>query len=74
VGRWAEYVKIDLELAKNPKLDEDSLKLLAVSCRKAAAVVGWAAEVCAQQAAEKDAAAAGGVTPPPAPAPPGATR
>lgn len=75
VGRWAEYVKTDLELAKNPKLDDDSLKLLAVSCRKAASVVGWAAEVCLQQAAEKEAAeAAGGATPAPSPAPPGATR
>jgi hypothetical protein len=52
VGRWAEYVKIDLALAQNPKLDADSLKLLAVSCRKAAAAVGWAASVCTQQAAQ----------------------
>ncbi len=74
VGRWAEYVKIDLELAKNPKLDADSLKLLAVSCRKAGAAVGWAASVCAEQAAAKAAQPALDAWAPVAPVTPGATR
>lgn len=57
MGKWSEYVENDLALVKNPKLDADSKQQIAVSCRKAAEVVSWAAEVCDEQAAQKAAGA-----------------
>lgn len=59
MNRWSELVEIDLALVKNPKLDDASKQQIGVACRKAAAVVTWAATVCAEQAAEKAAQPAG---------------
>jgi hypothetical protein len=55
MGKWGEMVETDLALVKNPKLDAESKTQIAVSCRKAALVVGWAAAVCAEQAGQQPA-------------------
>jgi hypothetical protein len=55
MGKWGEIVETDLALVKNPKLDAESKTQIAVSCRKAALVVGWAAAVCAEQAGQQPA-------------------
>jgi hypothetical protein len=55
MGKWGEMVENDLALVKNPKLDAESKTQIAVSCRKAALVVGWAAAVCAEQAGQQPA-------------------
>jgi len=55
MGKWGEMVETDLALVKNPKLDAESRTQIAVSCRKAALVVGWAAAVCAEQAGQQPA-------------------
>lgn len=69
MGKWGEYVENDLALVKNPKIDAESKQQIAVSCRKAALVVSWAAAVCDEQAAAKaaEAEAAAGTGPATAP-------
>ncbi len=67
MGKWSELVETDLALVRNPKLDEASRSEIAVSCRKAAQAVGWAAEQCAAQAATRETT---GVKPPTPVAPP----
>jgi hypothetical protein len=67
MGKWSELVEIDLALVKNPKLDEASRNEIAVSCRKAAQAVGWAATQCSAEAATREST---GTEPPPPPSPP----
>lgn len=69
MGKWGEMVETDLALVKNPKLDAESKTQIAVSCRKAALVVGWAAAVCAEQAGQQPAQSQTVVKPSAPPAP-----